>query len=334
MAQPTQSDAHVDAVLTDISIAFMQDTDKFVATKVFPIVSVDRQSDKYFTYNRDDWFREEARKRAASTESAGSGYELSTQTYTADVWAVHKDIDDQLRANADTVIGLDRDATEWVTRQLLMKMESEWVSAFFSTSLWTGAATTNDQVGVTGAPAADQFLRWEDAASTPIEDIATLMDQMEQKTGFRPNKFVIGRQIETVLKNHPDILDRIKHTQKGVVTMDLVADLLGLEEIIVASATRNTAAEGASDSYSFYFGNDALLIYAAPSASLLHPSAGYQFAWTGYTGTGGVEGIGTGSRMNKMRADLKKSDRIEGEWAMDMKLVAADLGIFFSNAVT
>ena len=333
MPQPTPSDAHIDAILTNISIAFMQDQTEFVASRVFPIVPVNKQSDKYFTYTREFWFTEEAEKRAPSTESAGGGYELGTDSYFCDVWAIHKDIDDQLRANADSPIDLDGDATRYNALQLLMKLENIFVTDYFTTSVWTGAATGNDQTGVAGAPAADQFRQWNDASSNPLETIARLMDEMQQKTGFRPNQLTMGAQVWTELSHHPDILDRIKHTERGVVTREILAALLELDSINVARSTRNTANEGATPSYSFYWGKNALLTYSAPAPSLLQPSAGYVFGWTGYTGTGGVEGIGVGSRVNRMRMDPIRSDRIEAEMSVDTKIVAADLGVFLASAV-
>ncbi len=48
MPQPTREDVHVDAVLTNISIAFIQAAENFIASRVFPIIVVDKQSDKYF----------------------------------------------------------------------------------------------------------------------------------------------------------------------------------------------------------------------------------------------------------------------------------------------
>src|SRR5512144_1987146 len=99
MPQPTQGAVHVDSVLTNISVAYMNATSNFIASQVFPVVTVPKQTDVYFTYTKADWFRDEARLRADSTESAGSGYGLSTASYSCDVFALHKDIGDQVRAN-------------------------------------------------------------------------------------------------------------------------------------------------------------------------------------------------------------------------------------------
>jgi len=219
MPQPTPGDVHVNRPLTNISVAYMQEAANFVASRVFPLVPVAKQSDSYFTYTQANWFRNDVKKRAPATESAGGGWNMSTASYACDVFAIHKDIDDQLRANADAPINLDSDATRYVTQQLLLQMEAQFVTDAFVASTWTGAATGNDQTGVAGVPAADQFLQWNDVASTPIEVISRLMDQMQQKTGVRPNKLVLGPQVWTELKHHPDILDRIKYTQAGGATL-------------------------------------------------------------------------------------------------------------------
>src|SRR4051812_35776166 len=101
MAQPMRSSVHVDRVLTNVSVAYLQSQDNFIATKVFPNIPVDKKSNVYFTYTKNDWFRDEAQVRAPASESAGSGYGVSTASYSADVFAFHKDVDDQVRDNSD-----------------------------------------------------------------------------------------------------------------------------------------------------------------------------------------------------------------------------------------
>src|SRR5690606_11227215 len=103
-AQPTPGDVHVNGILGNISIAFMQNADDFVADRVFPTVPVSKQSDLYRTFDRAYWFRDEMQKRAPGTETAGIGYGVGTDSYLCDVWGVHHDIDDQVRANADQPI--------------------------------------------------------------------------------------------------------------------------------------------------------------------------------------------------------------------------------------
>lgn len=329
MPNPTASDVHVNRPLTNISIAFIQDADNFVATRMFPNIPVSKQSDLFFTYDRQDFFRSDVQLRAPGAESAGSDHRISTGSYRADVFAIHRDIDDQIRANQDDPLNLDRDATIWLTQQLLLHRENDFVGQFFQTSTWTGGTGgATDQAGQAAAPGANQFLQWNDAASTPIEDIRAQIVSVAQLTGFRPNKMAIGPEVWKALVDHPDVLDRIKYTQKGVVTMDLLASLLDLDEIMVGWATRDTAVEGGTASYDFYWGKSALLTWSPPSAGLMMPSAGYTFSWTGLLGSGSM-----GNRIKQFRLERNAADRTEGEMAYSLDVIAPDLGVFFDTAV-
>src|SRR5688500_13947638 len=109
MPQPTVSQVHVNGPLTNISVAYIQDQSVFIASRVFPIVPVEKKSDVYYSYTKNDWFRDEAAPRAPSTESAGSGYNVNADSsYNCKRHAIHKDIDDEVRANFDNPLNPDR----------------------------------------------------------------------------------------------------------------------------------------------------------------------------------------------------------------------------------
>jgi len=288
---------------------------------------VSKQSDKYFTYDRGYFNRAEMKKRAPGTESAGATYAISTDSYSADVWALHRDVADQIRANADTPISLDREAVELLTLQALLRKEKEWAASFFVTSVWTTQRT-----GVAASPTGTQFLRWDDAASTPIEDVRRGVRTVHESTGFRPNKMVLGRAVYDALLDHPDIVGRIDRGQTSgpaMVMRDALAALFELDEVLVMDAIQNTANEGATNVHAFIGGKNALLLYTPSSPGLMIPSAGYTFTWSGLLGAGAL-----GSRISRMRMEHLKSDRLEIEMAFDQKQVSADLGAFFLTAVS
>lgn len=328
MSKPTVSDVHVNAPLTQISIAFMQNAANFVADQVFPNIPVAKQSDRYYVYDRGYFNRDEMALRAPATESAGGSFSVdNTPTYHAPIYAFHHDIPDERRANADSVLAPDREATELVTQKGLIKREKTWAASYFTTSLWT-----TDKTGVASGPTGAQFLQWNDANSTPLEDIRGEKGTVLESTGFEPNTLVIGYPVWEALIDHPDIVDRIKYGQTSGgparVTVGAVAALLELDRILVMKAIENTAAEGATNSHSFIGGKAGLLCYAAPSPSLMAPSAGYTFSWNGYLGAGPA-----GNRITRLRMDHLKADRVEIEMAYTQKLISADLGVFFTTAV-
>ena len=315
MAQPTTNDVHVDAILTNISVAYIQDQKAYIASQVFPTIPVEKQSDKYFLYSKGDWFRDEAQKRAPATESVGSGYSLSTSTYSADVYAFHKDVDDQVRANADSPLNVDRDATEFVTQRMLMRQEVQWTSDFFTTSIW-GTDKTVDNL-------------WSDyTASDPIGDVETGKATILNSTGYLPNTMVLGYDVFRQLRHHPDIVDRVKYTSAENVTEDILARFFGVDRILVARAIRNTGREGAANAFSNIAGKNCALYYVAPTPGLLTPSAGYSFAWRGVS-----DGMGANVGITRFRMPELRADRIEAQMAWDNKVIATDLGYFFPSCV-
>ena len=319
MPNPTRSSVHTDSILTNISVAYSQQATNFISTEVFPMVQVQKQSDKYYTYDKNDFLRDEMEQRADGAESAGAGYRLSTDSYSCDVWALHKDIGDQTRANADNPLNVDRDAVNFLTQKALIRRERQWVTDSFTTSVWG-----TDVVGTT------DFTKWSDqAGSDPIVDIDTGRETILSNTGFEPNTLVLGYQTFKALTRHPLIKEIYKYTSSESITADLLARAFELDRVLVSRAAYATNAEGASsETFTFAAGKNALLCYVNPNPSLMTPSAGYTMAWAG------LEDSDDGQRVNRydLRGSGRPADRIEIEAAFDNKIVATDLGYFFSAA--
>lgn len=328
MPQPTLSDVHVNVPLTNLSVAFFQEATAFVASRVFPTVPVMKQSDRYYVYNRGDFNRLQMEKRAAGAPAKQSGYKLdNTPSYFCDEWALAKTIPDQVRANADSVLAPDLEATQFLTGQALIARETTWVSNFFTTGKWT-----SEKAGQASSDST-HVRYWSDPASTPIEDVRAMKQAVQLAGGgFRANKLTLGRPVFDTLLDHPDIVDRIKYGQTSgapaMANKEILAQILEVEEILIMDAIQNSAGEGLTESNAFIGGKHALLSYSPPSPGLMTPSAGYNFAWIGMYGAG-VEG----NRIKSYRWELNSGDIVEISAAFDLKQVAADLGGFFYNVI-
>ena len=331
MPSPTQADLHVNVPLTNVSVAYMQSANSFIADKVFPKVKVEKQSNLYWKYSKSDWRRSDVKRRAPGTETPGVGWTETTDQYFCHVYGVHKDIDDQVRANADSNFNLDRDATEFITNQHLLKRDQDWMNSYFKAGVWA-----TEKTGVASAPTGNQFLQWDQASSDPLKNVGQWLIDFRQLTGFAPNVCVMGSYVMLALKNHPDIIDRIKYTQRGVVSEDLIATLFDVDELYVSYATQangpqipDAVQQDAAATYGFIGDPKGLLFAYAPSSpSIMTPSAGYTFTWTGYLG-GNAEGV----KVKKFRMEHIVSDRIEAESTYDMKVVCNDMGLWVGNAV-
>lgn len=319
MPQPTGNQLHINAPLTNVSVAYALNRDNFIADKVFPEIPVDHKTDLYWTIPKGAWFRDEARPRPGGTESVGSGYDVSSETYNAIVEAIHKDIDDQTRANADAPFNLDSDATKFVTDRLLIRKEVNFLTKVFKTGVWA-----IDAQGVAAAPTGNQFIQWSDYDdSDPRADVKKWRRHILSTTGYEPNTLVLGYDVMDALADHPAFIDRLKYTDPNSVTVEMLARIFEVERVLVSKAVINSGKEGQADSFDFMLGKVAWLGYVAPAPGLLVPSAGYSFGWKGVSG-----GLGQTVGISKFRMEHLKADRVEGEIAIDPKVVSADLGIF------
>lgn len=326
--QPTSSSVHISRPLTNISVAWLQNQDMFIADKVIPSIPVEFQYDSYFVFDRGSFNRRSVQLRAPATEAATSGYTVTTASYSCKQRSLAKDIPDVVRKNTQNPLDADRNATQWLMQQMLLEKEYLFGQTYMTSSAWTNS------VSGANTDTTDEAVYWDDySSSDPIVDVRRAMTAQHELTGFRPNKMVLTQDVHDVLLDHPDILDRIKYSSSNnnpaMTSTGLLAQLFGVKNVYVSGAIQNTAAEGDTEANSFVMSACALLLYTPENPGIETPSAGYTFNWTGFSQ--GMNNLGV--TVKRLREEKIESDRIEASMFFDMKLVSADLGYFFDNII-
>lgn len=326
---PISSAVHLDSLLTNLSVAWMNDPSTYLAGNVFPNVSVAKQSDKYRVFNKADWFRDDVRRRADTTEAAQTDYTLSTDSYYADVYALKQLIGDQTSANYDAPGDLLQDTTRYLINKMMLSRDLQFTADFLGTGKWG-----QDYTGVVSGPTANQFIQWNNySTSDPILDIEAGKTKIASVTGLEANTLVIGRDVLATLRNHPDLIDRINYTGtggRGGIDEAILAQVFGVERVLVARAVKNTAAEGQTAVYAkLSAAKDVFLCYSAPNPGLMVPTAGYTFSWNNIPGGQ----PGSPVAVTRYRDQPKASDVVEVQTAYDNKIVAPELGVFLSGAI-
>lgn len=316
-ANPQPSDTFVNTIAPNILISYMQKQGGLHG--MFPMVSVDLQSGIIPKISRADTMRAQTALKAprAAPAQIGFGTDLSA-TYYCNVFMGEYVMSPETLANYSLPGSATIAAGEFLGRAAYLRMELDWISANFTTSKWGTDVTPT--------------VTWDDPSSDPIGDIETGIETVLKATGMRPNVLGVGYQVWKALKQHPDILNRIgtgsaSNVDPRQITRQLVAALFGLDEIMVGEVSYNTAAEGAAISMDFAAGKNALLCYRTEAPSIVTPSAGYKFAWTGLTGS--VDGV-------QIRNSVDPRSQ-EAWWqvkhSQDFKITAPELGYFFSACV-
>jgi hypothetical protein len=330
----TPSAVHIDAPLTNLTVAFLQDANGFIADRVFPKVSVSKKTDKYYIYNRADFNRTgQVQARAPRTQAPRVGMTLSQDTYSADVYSLATDYDFFTLANEDAALDIRAAGAQMLTHQLLIDREIKWANTYFAGGVWG-----TDWDGVASSPSASQVIQWSDYTnSTPITDVTRIMRTVQLKSGgFKPNVMVVGKEVRDTLVNHPTILARLNGgatvTNTALVTDAKLAEIFGVEEFMVMETVKNTAAEGLTESNAFIGGKLAGFYYRPRSSGLMIPSAGYTFTWDELEGASG-HGIAIKSYRGDYLAIDGVAEVLEANLAYDHKVVSADLGAVIDSVI-
>jgi len=298
------SQVHLTKAMTNVSIAYRNEN--YIGTQVFPIVSVQKQSDKYFTFTKSDWFRNEAGMRAPGTVGPIVEYGLSSATYACQPIAAAKVVPDEIVDNADAPLRPMQEATEFATDKVMLYAEKEIADNVFGDSVWSGSANPTTT--------------WDDDSSDPLGDVDVARETVLKTIGREPNVMVIGREVWTDLKNHPDLLDRIKYSNfNGIITPQVMSGLFQIK-VLIGTAIYDSGAEGGTASYGYIWGKNAWIGYVAPSAGLMTPAAGYLFTWKNRT-------------VESFRMDKEKATLVRVEWHYDDKVTSADAGYLYKSVV-
>ena len=301
---PELENVHTDAILTNISIMYRNAA--YVGTQLMPVVPVKKKSDIYYIYDsKADRFRIPKTLRAPKTESRTVDWKVTEGVYSCDEHALNDLIDDIERDNADKPLNLEVDTVEFLTDIIKLSLEMR-IKTVVEANLAANVPTT----------------KWDVyATSDPIGDIETGKAAIHAVIFKRPNVLLLGQAVYDKLKHHPDILDRIKYVQKGVVTAELLASIFEVEKVIIGAAGYNTAKEGKTASYSYLWGKNAILAYVEPRPGIKKFSLGYVFQSKKF-------------QTRRARIEVKHSDWFEVGEIETEKIVAAVCGYRIKPAIT
>lgn len=325
MALLTPSSVHLDAPLSNLTLAYVQEQTNFIADKVFPTVGVQRQSDKFYIYDRDNMNRSgDVQKLAPRTEVNRIGMTISNSSYFADVYGLGMDFDEQTLANEDAMLEIRSAGATTLVNRLLIHREEQFASTFFAAGVWGSQATPSNL--------------WSDYTNaTPITDVTAARRAMQLKSGgFKPNTMVVGKEVRDVLINHPDILARLNGgstvSNTALITNAKLAEIFEVENFYVMEAVKNGAAEGLAEANAFIGGKHALLVHTPRAAGLMTPAAGVTFAWNNIQGANNL-GVTVESYSDDALRRQQVAEHIQVKMAYDMKVVGADLGYFFNTVI-
>lgn len=296
---------HLDSMLTNISLGF-DNPDSFVGSMLFPAVPVGKQSDKYYVYNRDLWGRVTDDIRAPGSEANElPPMTLSRDSYFAEEHALVDVVPDEEVENADEPLQPSIDATERVTNTILLNREQSIVDL--------ACTAANYASGFTATPSN----KWDNyTTSDPISDVKTGRTKIHDNLFRDPNVCIMGYSVAVKLEDHPDFIERIKHSQLGVANDDLISQVLGITRFTRAGAGKVTSVYGQAETFGYLWADDVVLAFVPARPGRKTPAFGYEFVWN-YAG-------GSAQAVERWREDKRASDVVRVRRRYDIKFITVD----------
>lgn len=298
---------HIDEVLTNISIGWPNNG--LVGNVLFPEVRVRKQSDLFYEFGHEAWLPEDDVRAPGSRTVEIPGLRVSTRPYFAREYALQIAVTDEERENADSPLSPDRDGTELVTSKIMLKREQRMRDLVVNTSNYhTNFSVTLNSAG----------LKWSAyATSTPVADIKAAKRMIHSRLFMEPNLAIIPYQVMSFLEDHPDFIERIKYSERGITTQEIIAAVIGVDRIIVPGLGFDSSGNpGGTPTITYMWGDDVILAWVPPRAGLKTPAFAYEFVWR-YPG-------GQAQVAERWRSNARKSDLVRVSRRYDLQLIAKD----------
>lgn len=318
--------------LTNMSMAYFANPADFVAPSIFPICPVGQSSSYYYIFSKADLARDNVHRKPAYGKVQPAIMGQTDGTYKCEVDQVIVGIDqiatlDYQRSRAPGAADPRRAKVRFAAEQMLLHQDVIFATSFFKAGVWA-----QEWEGVEAAPSGSKFLKFTDANFDPVNFFDARIRDIKQSGRRKPNRLALGYDAYLALKNHPDILERVKYTgttaNPANVTPAVLAALFGVEQVKVLESTYNAAGVGKAEDMQFICDtNGALLCYATPTPAIDEPSAGYIFTWD-------MLGNGNYTAFDQFEGESgTHTEFVEGLMSTDMKKTADDLGMYFKDCV-
>jgi len=272
----TGRDLHIDGPLSEILVNYRPEG--FIADRIFPLVTVGKQSDLFYQFQQADLWRVPDTTRSPMTAAKRVNFNVASQTYYAKNYALATGIPVEDIVNADAMLNLRENKGKFLADILALDYENRVASLVCNTSnVGTFCVPTSVDGGSQGV--------WSTATAAPITDIDNAIQRVRDSSGYLPNNIVFGWLAWQRFRRHVNVRAQLFPSaggttpSGGVVQPNMVSALFDIPNVSIAGVMRNTAAEGLSQQLADIWGPHVAVFYTPPRPSREVPSYGYSFRW-------------------------------------------------------
>ena len=261
------SDVRVDQRLSNVLMAYTNQ--QYIAGQIFPTIFTDIRTGLIPVLGTSHFRIYDTRRALYDESSHRMQFEISTDlTYKIQDFDLDQYLPDQLLEEQKKPFNLRRDAGFSIMQAMMLERENALAALFTSTAIITNNTTLSGT---------DQ---WTDKVnSDPSDDVETGRTTIFNAIGREANSIYMNRTVFNALKYHPQFLNRVTGIEKLTPSqvINLIKDLWEVENVFVGKNIKVNSNEGQTVTKTQVWGDDVVLFYRAPRASLYEPSFGYNF---------------------------------------------------------
>lgn len=337
------SGLYIDPILSNISVGFKDES--LFGLLLAPETPVNTQSGRYRVFDRSHWLIYRSRREPGTSANRIQGRKWSEDTFKTQEHSLAAEIYDEERQELNSLGGLanatfggdlqidpEGDATEDVTRSILLELEYKISTLFRNTANYpaghtvtlAGAQKWSDYTYVT---AGDE----NSIVSNPVANLKTAWQRVYLDTGRWPNTLVVPFDATGVVEGHPRVYKRFQNF--ALTDPEAWQRLMGLPpaaienlNIIVVDSKYNSA-DNVDDTENIvsFWGQDVWvgLVDRAPGQKTMTFAKTFAQRYPD----------GTTRPTENYRDQDRKTDIVRTSYKYDQKIVSGLAGYLIKNAV-
>ena len=249
-----------------------------------------------------------------TTRAPGAGYSRGTYTFeqasfTTIEYGAEEPVGDRERSIYSYSFDLERVAAERAVGFVMRQHEQQVADAIMDTSTFANSAA-----GTTWATS---------ATATPIANVFSAIKSVRTQSGLEANCVVMDLNLFLDLKACEEVIDRVKYgggnEDPANISAQALAEIFGVEKVLVSRGSKNTAQQGQAASLSGIFNNTRCFVGRVSTGLDLRD------ACVGRTFLNTNDGAGS-LVLEQYRDEPRRADIIRARLDFDAKIIYADAG--------
>lgn len=250
----------------------LADRQGFIGLKVLPSFDVPEQGNTFGRIPVEQLLKNTSTDRTSKGGYARDDFQFEDDSYATKERGAECPVDDRLAKMYRHYFDAEQVAARRAVDRVLRNQEKRIADAIFNTTTFGSATNVSNE--------------WDDHANaTPVDDVLASKLRVYAACGLWPDSLIITRATYLHLRECAQIVDRLKYAgiwdPSRPVTVEALAQVFDLRQVLVAGGTKNTANEGQTAAFSEIWNDEyAAVCKVAETNDIAEPCLGRTFHWT------------------------------------------------------